>query len=52
MNLHTYGYLIFEIYAKNIQWGKKNTIFNNDAGSTGSQQVEYKLIHFITLYKA
>jgi hypothetical protein len=35
MNPHTYGHLIFDKGAKTIQW-KKDSIFNNDAGSTGS----------------
>jgi hypothetical protein len=45
MNPHTYGYLVFDKEAKTIQW-KKDNIFTNDSGSTGSQHVEEcKLIH-------
>ena len=39
MNPHTYGHLIFDKGAKTIQW-KKDSIFNNGAGTTGGYHVE------------
>jgi hypothetical protein len=45
MNPHTYGHLIFDKGAKTIQW-KKDSIFKNGAGTTGSYHVEKcELIH-------
>ena len=35
MNPHTYGHLIFNIGAENIQWKKKIAFSTNGAGSTG-----------------
>ena len=39
MNPHTYCYLILDKGAKTIQW-KKDSIFNNGAGTTGCYHVE------------
>jgi hypothetical protein len=45
MNPHTCGHLIFDKEAKTIQW-KKDSLFNNGAGSSGGQHVEgCKVIH-------
>ena len=48
MNRHTYGHLIFDKRAANIQdgCGKKIDFSTNGAGSSGGQHAEeYKLIH-------
>jgi hypothetical protein len=46
MNPHTYGHLIFDKGAKNIQWRKKTVFSTNGADLSGSQHVEEcKLIH-------
>ena len=53
MNSHTYGHLIFDKGAKNIQWEKKTAFSTNGACLTGSQHAEeWKSIHSYLQYKA
>jgi hypothetical protein len=49
MNPHTYGCLIFDKGAKDIQW-KKEHFLTNGAVSTGDQHIEECIsIHFYLL---